>query len=156
MSPLPQRHLPRPRTDVPISPQPGPSQSTRPGFLSLVPPGSKDFDSQGYIVSIWPPGTQNWSLTLQIHSKWALNSGSLAHPTPRRSYREGPEGTASRSWIPGGVRRQAEGSLPPKQPRPAWNGRFFQKVNCFSLLLRPILFTWMPRPFEEHGGIAVG
>lgn len=104
---------------MPISPQPGPSQSTRPGFSRLVPPGSKDFDSQGYIVSIWPPGTQNWSLTLQIHSKWALNSGSLAHPTPGeatgKARKEQPPEAGSQEVCGG---RQKEASHPSNGGRP--------------------------------------
>ena len=68
-----------------------------PAHPCLVPPGSKDFDGQGYVVSLGPLDPQNWSLTLQMHSKWGLNYVSLAHTHPTRSYKEGPDGTASRS-----------------------------------------------------------
>ena len=43
---------------------------------SLAPPSSKDLEGQGDTVR-QPHSTQNWALTLQVHSRWTPNDVSL-------------------------------------------------------------------------------
>lgn len=61
-------------------------------------------------------GAPNWALTLQVHRK-APNSVSLPTPILGESCKEGRGGTVSKSWVPGGVQRQAEVSFLLKQRR---------------------------------------
>lgn len=75
---MPQRDVPHLPADIPFLKAPIPCFSG----ASLAPPGSKDLEGLGYIVSVWPHGAQNWALTLQVHSKWALNDVSPPKPSP--------------------------------------------------------------------------